>query len=520
MSRFDTYDTAAYEQFCADLVAAGFNPRPKSSNRWIGPIRPSLHELTDAIFMEIQFRDGWPLRHTYVIVDGLRAPHASNGIVCLWAEDDPAQIAGATVDGLWARIDEWAEAATTGFAVTDQALDSYLHYEKLNGYTLELPLADLADKTNGYLAPLQAQCRGDAVQVGVDRDKPDLHGVFYLRRDIGRPPATLEKFRSLLTKRQRADLDRGLAARTSADLNEPSGGYDFAVLAWPRFDQHDVMALGFAGASENLSTTAYTPSPTDVASRRRRAGPDADALAAKKVLFAGLGSIGGGAALALAESGVGHIRGHDEDILKTGNLVRHVLDKFAVGYSKASGLSIEVDGRTPWCDFEPTAENLSLDRTRLAAQIEGFDLVVDCTGLFSLTAALSEVSHRNSTPLITVALFHQGKILRIQRQAPGDTPIALRSATTHVQLPAENSDPGQTGFLEVGCTAYVNNAPPWASHRAAADTAATAVDLLTGRRDLDEDQVVVLRPLSEAPFDKVGPVRASEVTTTSGTDSE
>src|SRR5690242_11387510 len=96
VSRFDTYDTAAYEQFCADLVEAGFNPKPNNATRWIGPLRPSLREFTDANFMEIQFRDGWPLRHTSIIVDGLRGRHASNGIVCLWSEDDPAQIAGAT----------------------------------------------------------------------------------------------------------------------------------------------------------------------------------------------------------------------------------------------------------------------------------------------------------------------------------------------------------------------------------------------------------------------------------------
>lgn len=509
MTRIVPYDTAAYEQFCMDLADEGFNPSPASPNIWIGPIHASLKQFTDAEFMQVRFRDGWPLRYAYVIVEGLRVRHAGSGIVCLWAEDDPAQLAGSTAPGLWARIDEWADASANGFDVADQALDSFMLFPDLNGYVLEVPLADLADKTNGYIAPLTAQVRGQLVQVGADRGNATLRGVFYLRRDIGMPPASFEELRDMLTRRQRGDLDRGLAERSAVERDEPSGGYDFVVLAWPRFEQHDVLAVGFEGAGDTLKVTAYTPSPSDATSRRRRSGPDADLLAPKRVLVAGLGSIGGGVALTLAECGVGAIRGHDDDVLKTSNLVRHVLADFAVGYTKSIGLATEIGGRAPWCDFDAHPHDLSLDRSRLQAQIAGFDLIIDCTGLFSLTAALSEVCHGLEIPLVTVALFHQGNILRIQRQAPGDLPIANRiGAPGYVQIPPDPATPAQAGFLEVGCTAYVNNAPPWTSHRAAADTAATAIDFLIGRRDFPEDQVVVLRPLADKPFDRVGPVEA------------
>lgn len=509
MTRIDPYNTVAYEQFCMDLADEGFNPTPASPNSWIGPIRESLKQFTEAEYMQVRFRDGWPLRYAYVIVERLRARHAGSGIVCLWAEDDPAQLAGSTVAGLWARIDKWVDASASGFDVADQALDSFMLFHALNGQVLEVPLADLADKTNGYMAPLTAQVRGQVVQVGADRDKPTLRGVFYLRRNIGMPPAFFEELRDMLTRRQREDLDRGLAERDAVGRDEPSGGYDFVVLAWPRFDQHDVLAVGFEGAGDTLKVTAYTPSPSDEKSRRRRSGPDADVLALKRVLVAGLGSIGGGVALTLAECGVGELRGHDADVLTTTNLVRHVLADFAVGYTKPIGIATEIDGRAPWCDFDPRPHDLSLDPSRLQGQIAGFDLVIDCTGLFSLTAALSEVCHGLEVPMVTVALFHQGNILRIQRQAPGDVPIANRvGAPGHVQIPPDPATPAQAGFLEVGCTAYVNNAPPWTSHRAAADTAATAIDFLTGCRNFPQDQVVVLRPLPDEPFNRVGPIAA------------
>lgn len=507
MTRIEPYDQGAFEQFCADLVVEGFNPSPSNPNVWIGPIRGSLKQFTNAEHMQIRFREGWPLRYPNVIIHGLRARHAGNGIVCLWAEDDPAQLTGSTVSGLWTRIDEWSEASANGFEVADQALDSYLLFDDQNGYILELPLGDLADKTNGYVAKLTAQVRGQVVQVGADHDRPTLKGAFYLRRDIGMPPATLDELRELLTKRQREDLERGLRARGDVDRDQPSGGHDFVVLAWPRFKQHDVLAVGFGGTGDTLTTSAYVPSPTDEKSRRRRAGPDADALASKRILVAGLGSIGGTASLALAGCGVGAIRGHDADILKTANLVRHVLDEFAVGYPKALGIATEIKRRAPWCTFDPQTSDLSLDPSRLRSQISGFDMVIDCTGLFSMTAALSEVCHAIAMPLLTVALFHHGSILRIQRQAPGDVPIAQRSGSTgYAEIPPDPTTPDRIGFLEVGCTAYVNNAPPWTSQRASAETVATAIDFLTGRFNFPDEQLVVLMAMPDHPFDHVGPV--------------
>lgn len=296
MTQIEPYDEAAFEQFCIELAELGFNPRPDNPDRWVGPIHPALRKFSDADFMDVLFRDGWPLKYAYVIVDGLRLSHVRDGTVCLWSEDDPAQLHGATTAGLWARIDLWVQTATTGFDLADRALDSYMHYTRQNNITFELPLADLAAQTNGYLTQLSAELHSRAVLAGVDQGREKLLGAFYLRRDIGTPPATFEEFRQSLAKRQRNDLDRGMADRALAELNQPSGGYDFAALAWPRFDQHDVLVLGFSGAGQSLEATAYMPSPSDATSRRSRAGPDADALSNNNVLIAGLGSVGGGVA--------------------------------------------------------------------------------------------------------------------------------------------------------------------------------------------------------------------------------
>jgi molybdopterin/thiamine biosynthesis adenylyltransferase len=506
---FETFDTGGFERFCSGLVAAGFSlVLDTDLMLWTGPIRKSLKPLTDRERMQVVFYDGWPLRYAHVHVEGFKAPHVYGGTICLWADDDPAQVEGRNLDALWARLDAWAEAAQTGFGVADQALDSYLLFKETSGYRLELPIGDLLrGAANGTVINLTAHRRRILFQVGVERDAPAFNGVLYSRREIIDPPRDLSQFRDALTRRQCEHFERGLAARQDADIKTPSGGLDFAVLTWPRFDgQPDAIALGFSGHGTEVVAEAHAAFPSELAARKRRAGPDADLLSGKRVLVAGLGSIGGSVALLLAESGVSHIKGYDPDTLMTANLVRHVADKNSVGYNKGIGVSAEIDDHAPWCDLDIVTKDLPFAPSDLADNVRGFDLVIDCTGVAPMTAALSIVCAQEDVPLITGALFHQGALLRVRRQADDDTPISDRDKSTdYLDLPTDDPQP-VGGFLELGCTALVNSAPPWAAQRAAADIVAAAIDQLLERRLLPDEQVEVLRPLAVARFDVIGPV--------------
>jgi molybdopterin/thiamine biosynthesis adenylyltransferase len=514
----ETYDDAAFERFCSGLVNEGFSPVPNTSQRvWTGPIRASLSPLTDATRMRIWIYQGWPLRYAHVEVDGLRSEHASHGTICLWAEDDPAQLAGRDLAVLWDRLDEWAAAAQGGFRVEDRALDAYLLFDDvLSKVRAELPFGDLIRAgSNGYRAPLVATKRGQGTTLmveaegsAVDGDAGEvLRGAFYLRGAVGSPPRSLDDLRGVLTRRQRQDLDAGLDGRTAAGAAERSDGYDFVVFAWPRHDrEHDAVVVLFSGAGETLKASSVAATPNDVAARKRRAGPDANALAGLRVLIAGAGSVGGHVTLGLAASGVETIRLFDSDVLSSGNLVRHVCDKYGVGWNKAVGVAVAVADHAPWAEVEPRTKDLPHNPNELAAAIDGFDAVIDCTGRFSLSAALAEVCRISETPLISGALFHQGAIARIQRQAEGDTLIAARPKSAgYYDLPAEESTALGAGFLELGCTAPVNNAPPVAVVATAADIVHATVDMLTGRKERPDERIVVFRPMV-APFDRTGTV--------------
>jgi molybdopterin/thiamine biosynthesis adenylyltransferase len=502
------YDQAAYERFCSDLAHAGFRPKPGTERRWwSGPAPAFLAPLSDTARISVIFYDGWPYRYAHVDVPGLASEHAAGGTVCLWAEDDPAQIAGSTADGLLRRLDEWAASAVGGWAAADQALDPHIAFAGTSKRWAELDLPGLlGSATNGFIGTAYGRVRSRALSLSADsRDNP-LVGPVYFRSGIGRPPRHLDELRTVLTRRQRENLDAGLAARAAVDQNEPSGGHDHAVLAWPRHGTRDALVLSFSGASATLEAHPNAASPTDRDSRLRRAGPDAAVLACKRVLLAGAGSVGGHVGLTLANSGLGRLTVHDSDDLKTVNLVRHVLSERAVGFPKTSGLSVRIDASAPWCVVDP-APDLSYDPTALADHVRAHDLVVDCTGIAAMTNVLAHVCADEGVPLLSGAIYHRGAVVRVRRQATGDTPLGQRAADPrYAALPPETSDPAQAGFLELGCTAPVHNAPPAAVLRAAADLIAAAIDLLTGRGLLPDETITVLSLLPDPPFNALGPI--------------
>lgn len=508
----ETYDDAAYERFCGELVNAGFSPGgDDQSPFWTGPIRPSLQPLTDAARMQIHFYPGWPLRYAHVVVAGIRTEHDAQGTVCLWAEDDPAQIDGRDLQGLWNRLDRWAAAAQDGFALADQALDAHRLFGSQSSYRAELPLRDLTTGgIGGYTAQVFGTLHGTTLII--ERGNPPdprtageavFAGEFYLCGQLAESPRTLDDVRAVLARRQRRNLTSGLARRTDTPFTETSGGLDFIALAWPRHgDEYDAVVVGFAGKGDNLGAEALSATANDAHALRRRAGPDADLLAEKTVLIAGAGSVGGHVAVAVASSGVGTIRLHDSDHLSSTNLVRHVGTRAFLGYLKTQAVASIVAQHAPWTTVAPHAD-LPYDPIGLQAKVDGVNLVIDCTGIAPLTAALAEVCRRHGVALISGALFHHGALARVQRQAIGDTPIAARRTDPRYHALPPDDQASAAGFLELGCTAPVNNAPPVAVLTAAADIASAAIDQLTDRSDRTDERIVVIRPMSP-PFDRLG----------------
>lgn len=467
--------------------------------------------------MDVVIYPGWPLRYAHVVVPGMDTEHAANGIICLWAEDDPAQVEARDLEILWARLDEWAgKVKSRTFGKGDQALDAWISFEGSSRYRAELPLGDLVRRgSNGFRTTLWASIRGALWQIEYEpHDEPSRHslrGAFFQRARLAEPPRTLDAFKRCLTRKQLAEFERGLAERAATGVGEVSQGLDFVVLSWPRHGaDHDALVLAFENRGANLRAIPLQAAPNDEAAMLKRAGPDAESIRGKKVLIAGLGSVGSHTAISLASSGVTKMALADDDMLVSANLTRHACYASQVGLRKTEAVSELIAAKAPWCEVV-TAGALDHDPEGLRTQIASADLVVDCTGLFSISAALSEVCWREGIALISGAIFHQGSLVRVRRQSAQDVPISIRSEDArYLQLPPEDGETISLGFLEVGCTAPVNSAPPASALLTAAEVSRAASDLLSGRLTLPDEALWVLAPLAAPPFDQVGVLTPSQ----------
>lgn len=193
MSGSFVYDQAAVEAFCAELVRAGFSPAVGSEgHHWTGAIPESLKPLTDAGVMEIAITDGWPAVAAKAFVPGLTADHVlpKSGYICLWADDDPAQIHGQTWGAFSARLDRWAASAQDGFELEDRALDSWVLFPGIAAVRAELDLpALLGTPRNGDVHVVHGKSKAILTLTKNARDDHPLEGVVMYRDSVRMAPA-------------------------------------------------------------------------------------------------------------------------------------------------------------------------------------------------------------------------------------------------------------------------------------------------------------------------------------------
>lgn len=497
----DTLDQASLEHFQTELIGAGFEPVEGNARRWSGPIADELRAHTGAETMEIVFLDGWPFQHPRLIVEGLDADHAgANGEVCLWAS-------GASSDqwltwaGYRARIAEWASRARDGFQLEDFALDGHLSFDRRRAGIATVRLSSLPlDDKERRLGHIVASWDKVDERLTIEPGRSGaIDGRWYLiERRPTRRPKSIDEVRSLLTRRQQTNLERRLA--TVKD----HGKAHVLLVAWDRDFGREALGLLAERDGEEVVVSAIELAPTDEKTLKLRAGPDADVLADRYVVVFGVGAIGSHAAVMLAECGLGRMALLDRERLRPGNVVRHAAGSISVGASKVHATRMEIYLHAPW-----TRVNEVMDADWGAASLSKYaevaDALVDATGLSSFALMLAQIADRTKTPLVSAALYREGAVGRVRRQAlESDTPIWLREPPDYPLIPVGASE---TPRFETGCSAPVNNASPLAVHAIAATLVESVIDLLAARSLLGDERIVVFRPLDEPPFDRIGTVR-------------
>lgn len=490
----ETLDPEALAAFVAELHAAGFEPVDEAHSVWEGPLRQSLRSYTTASTMRIVVHDGWPYVQPSVIVPGVRWWHATRERPCLWQEGDNSK-RWVSLDGILCRLDEWAAKAAAGFRDLDgAALDPQYHFDAAGGGLVGVDAARLIgglaqDGQHGVICLRFPAAELPVVTTGMGRAGAPWGRWFY-RSSLPVPPATLDHFEAALTAKQRARYDKQLE----------SFGDGLFMLAWPRPHGLATLILHVVENEGTRRPVVFQPTPTSQEDRLRRAGSDASTLRELRVVLFGVGAIGSHLGALLARSGLGRLTVVDGDIVTPAILVRHASGD--VGIRKVEAFK-KLLAPYDWTDVT-TVDRTTWSPTEVTALIEGTDLCIDATGSSLFAELLSRVAGRCGTPMLSVALFRGGRLVRARRQADADTLIAERfDHWRYPEIPkGAEPDLDHVG-VETGCAAPIQNAPPATVLAAAALAARASIDQLTCRREEPDEIIDVLEPI-ETPFDRRG----------------
>ena len=283
-----------------------------------------------------------------------------------------------------------------------------------------------------------------------------------------------------------------------------SGGADFILFCWERYEAKDALVMACAGMNNEVEAIALQPGLTDESSLILRAGPDAPVLRTVRATLFGAGALGGYVGTTLAESGLGHLDIVDGDVLLPENVVRHVAGHDQVGKPKVQAVHHVIEKHARWTEVTEFTEAPATPG-RIRELITGSDIVIDATGNDAFVPALAMVAEELGKPLVSGALYRGGSVARVQRQVlAGDTPIHLREEGA--KYPVIPGGDGRNDFVTptLGCSAPVNNAPPASVIGCASLIVQVVVDTLTNRFEFNDEVVDIYRRIAEAPYDRVG----------------
>ena len=511
-----TLDQQSLESFQRELLEAGFRGS-EGGRRWIGPTFERLREFTDAQTITIGIRDGWPYIQPDLTVEGLPPLEHVNerNVVCLWQTGDPSR-QWETLRGWEDRIALWCDRQTEVFYRLDEVTDAHAYFDGEVSALARMDLSALpAASEDGARGKLRGRWRHNDTLLDLQLDKAsgqDIKGNWFFRQTIAAPPRNLDELRDALTSTQASRLAQLI------DLAK-DGKPRVVLLVWDTSHMRNALVLYLDRHPESVVRRSIrgrgglTPAarvrarplefaPSQSSSLQLRAGSDAERLAESSVVVFGAGAIGSHIVLLLAQCGLGSVTVIDGEPLRPGNVVRHVAGQEFVGFAKPEAVAAVVAQYASWTNVDVI--NASLwNPAQIRERVDTHDLVVDATGNAGFTDQLGHISLQSEGVLVTATLYRRGRVARICRQAPGDTPLHARNDEARYPRIPRPPEPEPT-ILEAGCSAPVNEAPPHFVVACAALATELIVDALPLPVTLPDEIIEIYRSLEREPFDKTG----------------
>ena len=500
--------TAERVTFREQLVAAGFSDDGTilyGSVRWHDA---TGQELTTRITVEPG--EAFPYGPPTVMLDARRASPTdpvptfhieTNGALCLFDRDVPVDGAGwRSVPDLLTWIGGWLRQTADGWpGDTDTDLERYL---ESNGRFVVYDGDDLADKTG------QLELTGSPVVTRVRYKEPtpprSRRGKRAGRRKVrvSKPCGYLLEVGELIAPlRSWADvLDAGGPQAETAQRLIRLGQLSVLLVRYLRGGREGIVALACrcSAVPGGIEIRCCDASDESLGTRELRAGNGADMLSRYRVAVVGCGAIGSFTSDLLFRAGVRRLTLRDTQILRPGNVVRHLAGDKYIGYLKVDAVRGRLAELGLSVDLVVTSTEALVTPRQASDLLSEHELVIDATGDERATALLLWAAADNGGKLISVCLQRSGGIARVDR-------FPLADGEQH--LPAVPAlDAGEHLVRERGCGDAVSLTPPYSVASAAALATRVAVTVLTGDRTGPATQLEVLTVQPDAPYDHLGPL--------------
>lgn len=418
----------------------------------------------------VELGERWPFSPPSVTPE---PPHAGeqrswhrevDGGLCLYTENDRNGLPWLDGDAFLAQVTTWFDRDAAGWPGDAPDLDLDRYFARADPTVTVL--YDTLDPLVGRFIRLRPERNQTLVVIGhgTAPQKASRRRVFGYCADIGtpdRPPRDWPQLAELLPDAA-ARLERAIEQRQVSLL----------LLRYDREGHEGVLALDAAPLAKGGIRLLSQPSAsTSAGVLRLRAGPAHEVLRNRSAAVVGCGAIGSFVADQLVRAGVGRLTLLDQDLLRPGNLVRHLAGPEHVGLTKAHAVRQALGAAR--CPAVLTVRNGSLVTAQDAADVlAGHDLVIDATADGSATALLRYAAEDRGAHVLSVCVQNDGTTLRVDVAPPLDGAPPL---------PPSPRRPTLAPAYEGGCGSPVSPTPPHAVVEAAAMAARHACALLAGQ---------------------------------------
>lgn len=464
MNRWEETIEASKFRFIEALERRGFQATGESV---VGEVRGSGDPVSIRINLPVRFPFDPPI--VFPPDDFPRSWHREfDGAMCLYAADGRENLPWLDVDDFLATLGRWVTESRSGWTgdLPDLDLDRYFRH-----FPEPLVVYPELDELSGRF--VQFRRTSTLTRLTGPGSVPRGKGRLSRKRSFGyvadigdppNPPATWDALKLMLPSGAARTIEAAVSDRR----------LEYIVLRYSRRETNAAVVLRIWKDQSGLIELASVHSASESsATLRLRAAATGGKLEQKRVAVIGAGAVGSIVADLLTRAGIGELALYDPDLVKPGNLIRHLVGDEFVGVTKPIAVKRTLDQRSfNQTSIDAKSEHL-LSPKEVMQLIHEYDLVIDASASGSETHLLAEAATSAKRHILSVCLQEDGAVARVDIIPPLD---GLPNPKTELGSPPNLEDLR----FEAGCGDPVSLTPAFAVYEAAALASRHAVGLLMG----------------------------------------